>query len=140
MMTKATTYLGGCFCGKVRFAAEGQPNSVSTCHCYSCQRAAGADSVVWAGFNITAVTWTGSAPTKFESSPGVERTFCASCGSSLSYQSAAESIDLTLVCFDDPEALAPEKEIWLDHRRSWNPRDRSIPGYREFRSTGLLAD
>jgi len=139
MVTNPTTN-GGCFCGKVRFEAQGEPNSVSICHCNSCQRIAGADSVAWAGFPIDAVRWSGAKPTKFESSPGVERTFCAACGTSMSYQNKATSIDLALVCMDDPEVHKPQKEIWLDHRRSWNARDRSIPGYRKFRSTGLLAD
>lgn len=139
-MTSTPIYSGGCFCGQVRFTAKGQPSGVSTCHCHSCQRAAGADSVVWAGFPIDAVAWTGATPTKFESSSGVERSFCPRCGTSLTYQNEADSIDITLVCLDDPEVLTPAKEIWLDHRRSWNPRDKSIPGYREFRSAGLLAD
>lgn len=139
-MTTSLSYPGGCLCGAVRFEATGQPTSVSTCHCHTCQRAAGADSVAWAGFPIAAVSWSGSTPTQFESTPGVERTFCPSCGSSLTYQNKADSIDLALACLDDPEALSPAKEIWLDHRRSWNPRDPDIPGFREFRSTGLLAE
>lgn len=139
-MTLDAAYHGGCLCGSVRFVACGKPDSVSTCHCRSCQRAAGADSVAWAGFPIDEVTWSGEEAGVFESSTEVTRTFCRKCGSSLAYQIEAESIDLTLACFDEPESFEPEKEIWLDHRLSWNIRNRDIPGYREFRSTGLLAE
>lgn len=133
-MTAAITYQGGCLCGSIRFEAIGEPNSVSTCHCRSCQRAAGADSVAWAEYPVKQVAWSGTDALAFDSSPNVRRTFCKQCGSSLSYQIKEDSIDLTLVCFDDPECFAPEREIWLDHRRSWNPRNRELPGYEGFRS------
>ena len=139
-MNADTTCHGGCLCGAIRFEARGLPNGVSTCHCRTCQRAAGADSVAWVGFPLSAVTWSGGEPASYASSAGVRRTFCSICGSSLSYQIADDSIDLVLACLDDPESLSPEKEIWLDHRLTWNVRNTDIPGYHEFSSTGLLAD
>jgi hypothetical protein len=139
-MTLDTVYQGGCLCGDVRFEARGKPNSVSTCHCRSCQRAAGADSVAWAEFPNINVFWLGEKAGVFESSVKVTRTFCKRCGSSLAYQNALASIDLSLACFDNPEIFVPENEIWLDHRLPWNVRNTDIPGYREFRSSGSLVE
>jgi len=131
---------GGCLCGEVRFEAQGDPNSVSTCHCRTCQRASGADSVAWAGFPVHKITWMGQEAATYQSSTGVTRSYCPKCGSSLSYQNEVRSIDLVVACLDNPELLSPEKEIWLDHRLSWNPRSSNIPGYRQFRSDGLIAE
>jgi len=123
---------GGCLCGNVSFEAKGEPGSASICHCRTCQRAAGADSVAWAQFPIAEVTWSGGRKAVCISSPGVERTFCPECGSSLSYQNEATSVDLVLACFEDPESISPSKEIWLDHRRSWNALNTELPGYAQF--------
>lgn len=123
---------GGCLCGKVSFQAKGEPSSVAICHCRTCQRASGGDSVAWAQFPISAVSWSGGTKASYASSPGVERIFCAECGSSLAYQNEENSIDLVLVCFDKPESFTPGKEIWLDHRRSWNASNSELPGYGQF--------
>ena len=139
-MTEDGLHCGGCLCGKIRYQAKGKPSSVSICHCRSCQRAAGGDSVAWAEFPVGAVSWSGVAWSVYKSSPGVERTFCPECGSSLSYQIEAGYIDLVVACFDEPESFSPEKELWLDHRLSYNVRHPDIPGYRQFRSDGLIAE
>ena len=139
-MTTVKVRLGGCLCGEVRFEAQGDPNSVSTCQCRSCRRASGADSVAWVGYPIGAINWLGTQVTTYQSSAGVARTFCPKCGSSLSYQIEVDSVDMVLACLDDPESFSPEKEIWLDHRLSWNVRNPDIPGYRQFRSDGLIAE
>lgn len=132
-------YEGGCLCGAVRFRAHGTPIAVAICHCRTCQKAAGAESVAWAQFSCAAITWSGTERSEYASSPGVKRAFCQSCGSSLSYQVEVDSLDLALACLDDPEALTPAKEIWLDHRRSWNQRNRNLPGYARFQSDGVEA-
>lgn len=125
---------GGCLCGNITFEADGKPSSVSTCHCRTCQKAAGGDSVAWAEFPIDAVRWRGGTRAFYNSSAGVERTFCPECGTSLTYQKEEQSIDLTLACFEDPESFTPTHEIWLDHRLCWNVPNPDVSGYRQFRS------
>ena len=38
---------GGCLCGKVRYRVSERPRISAICHCVSCRRASGAQSVAW---------------------------------------------------------------------------------------------
>jgi hypothetical protein len=120
---------GGCLCGALRYRAVGPALDASICHCATCRRAAGAQSVAWATFAADDFVWTTGSPAVHASSPGVARTHCSACGTSLTFQSAPDSIDVTLASLDDPEALPPTKEIWLLHRLAWEPIDPRLAAY-----------
>jgi hypothetical protein len=122
---------GGCLCGALRYRIEGRPRSAGICHCATCRRAAGAQSVAWTTVPAGTFAWTAGTPAAFASSPGVERTHCPRCGTSLTYRAGAGSLDVTLASLDDPEALPPENEIWLSHRLSWEAVDPRRRGYPE---------
>src|SRR5205823_12518266 len=74
---------GNCLCGAVRFVATGQPESVAWCHCESCRKHSGAPVSVFVAFKRDAYVVTEGQITKFNSSPGRWRGFCARCGSTL---------------------------------------------------------
>jgi len=79
------TLHGRCFCGAVRFTAAPAPFQVSWCHCKDCRRQTGAPAVVWAGFNTGELTIEGT-PKRRQSSEHVVRSFCAECGTPLTYE------------------------------------------------------
>jgi len=118
---------GGCLCGDVRYKISETPLATGICHCISCRRGAGAESVAWAVCSIAAFKFTHSTPAIFESSKDVSRTFCRRCGTSLTYQNSPDSIDVTLATLDDPEKLSPAKEVWAESRISWNALHGDIP-------------
>jgi hypothetical protein len=122
---------GGCLCGAVRYRASGAPRALTLCHCRSCRRASGAPSVAWAVFNAGDFEFTTGEPARFQSSPSVERTFCAQCGTPLTYQqqTRADSIDVTTVSLDEPDRFAPEFEIWVEHKIAWETLDPKLPHY-----------
>ena len=122
---------GGCLCGAVRYQATGAALARTLCHCRSCRRAAGAPSLAWAVFPNDAFRFTAGTPTRFASSPGVTRGFCGVCGTSLTWQHAARcgSIDVTTASFDDPDAFAPTKEIWVEHKVRWEALNPSFAHY-----------
>jgi hypothetical protein len=74
---------GSCLCGAVRFVATGQPASVVWCHCESCHKHSGAPVSVFVAFQRNAYVVIEGQITKFNSSPGRWRGFCAKCGSTL---------------------------------------------------------
>jgi hypothetical protein len=111
----ADQFEGGCLCGAVRFVATGQPGSVSWCNCQSCRRHSGAPVSVFAAFKRTACVVTKGEITKFNSSPGMLRGFCARCGS-------------TLTCEGEPRR--PLKRISMS-APSIKPRDFSKVGWVE---------
>jgi hypothetical protein len=129
-MADALPLTGGCLCGAIRYRIEAPVLSCGICHCGSCRRAAGAESVAWLtvareGFRLVA-----GALATYASSPGVERGFCPRCGTSLTFRRRSdESIDITVASLDDPEAAPPRAEWWLEHRLSWNPANPDLAGF-----------
>ena len=118
---------GGCLCGDVRYRITKAPLAAGICHCVSCRKAAGAESVAWAVCSTSAFEFTLATPGAYNSSKDVTRTFCLRCGTSLTYQNNSESIDVALATLDDPEKLTPRKEVWAESRISWNALNGDIP-------------
>ncbi|MBA3898221.1 MAG: GFA family protein [Sphingomonadaceae bacterium] len=125
---------GGCFCGAVRYRVTGPPNALSLCHCRSCRSAAGAPSLAWAIFPESRFELVAGELATFEPSPGVERGFCARCGTSLSYTRANRPglFDVTTASLDDPEAFAPLEEIWTEERLTWVSPNPALPQFSQF--------
>jgi hypothetical protein len=115
------TLTGRCLCGGVRFEAIGEPVWVAWCHCGSCRRAAGTPVTAYAGYPAAMVRFTAGSPTLFASSPGVERGFCARCGSSISFvgERWPGEIHLHLGCFEDVADLVPTDEAYAEERLPW---------------------
>jgi len=128
MTTSAT---GGCLCGALRYEAQGAARAQTLCHCVSCRLAAGAPSVAWVVFGTDGFRFTSGTPTTFASSPGVTRSFCGVCGTSLTYQHTARpgAIDVTTATLDDANAFAPTKEIWVADKIAWATLDPPIDHY-----------
>src|ERR1051325_8973311 len=100
---------GRCLCGAIRFSVEGPPKWTAWCHCQSCRRHTGAPVSAFAGFEREKVSFTKGEPARFSSSPGVQRGFCAACGSTLTYEGERWPTELHLHvgAFDDPEPFKP---------------------------------
>jgi hypothetical protein len=122
---------GGCLCGAVRYRITGQPLVGTLCHCRSCRLASGAPSLAWTVVRTGDFRHEGAMPVEFESSPGIFRTFCGSCGTTLTWRSAArpDTIDVTTASLDRPDDIAPAKEIWLEHKLTWEAANPTLPHY-----------
>ena len=112
---------GGCLCGAVRFRAMGKPKWVLWCHCQSCRKHSGAPASVFVSFEHEAVTVTTGRITKFNSSPGTRRGFCAGCGSTLSCESERlpTEIHIPVGAFDRARELKPTGHIFPEERLPW---------------------
>ena len=117
----ATQVEGGCLCGQLRYRVVGLPKSSSVCHCTSCRRASGAQSVAWFVVDRIQFTLLTGELAKFQSSVPVTRGFCRDCGTSLTYEHTDDvnTIELTTATLDCPELFEPTKEIWLSEKVSW---------------------
>ncbi|RJF90349.1 GFA family protein [Sphingomonas cavernae] len=136
------TQSGGCLCGAVRYRVSGPPQATSLCHCASCRRATGGPSLAWVIFLEDKVEITQGELAIFESSPGVERGFCARCGTSLTYRRANRPglFDVTTGSLDDPEAFPPGKEIWIEERLSWIAPNPALPQHAQFSTPAASQD
>ena len=125
---------GGCLCGAVRYRVSGPPQATSLCHCNSCRRSTGGPSLAWAIFAEQDVEIIDGALAVHISSPGVERGFCARCGTSLTYRRASRPglFDVTTASLDDAEAFPPTKEIWTEERLSWVAANPDLPQFDRF--------
>jgi hypothetical protein len=128
---------GHCLCGGVSYELTGKLPEYdgaiqlpAYCHCKMCQRATG--SAFWvttmapiAQFNLK----TGrNLITRYESSPGVFRSFCKVCGSNLFFDAVAEPNQLyiglgTIDHFETP----PKMHIFTADKAPWHILNDDLP-------------
>jgi hypothetical protein len=122
---------GGCYCGAVRYELMSLPLASMVCHCQSCRRIAGAPVVAWLTVAKNDFRFTRGTPSDLESSIGVRRTFCSSCGTPLTYESVkyAEEVDVTTCTLDDPNAYPPSHHSWVSHDLQWTRLVDGLPRY-----------
>lgn len=129
---------GGCFCGAVRYQVDGDIAERTTCHCPTCRRVSGAPAVSWftvasAGFHLLS-----GAPAELRSSAHVTRTFCAACGTALTYRrdDLPQELDVTICSLDQPETVAPADHTQTRFRLPWDAIGDSLPQYPRSRTQG----
>ena len=142
-MAEASGFLtGGCLCGAVRFEATEEPYKVLHCHCRSCRKHNGAPVVTLAGFKADQVRFSGDARKFYESSPGVHRTFCGTCGTPLTWEGDGGErgpiIEFHISTFDDPDGLAPSVHSFYPERISWMEVADELPRYEGFSGRSQL--
>ena len=111
---------GRCFCGAVRWQSSPSILWAALCHCEDCRRAASSDYVSWFGVERHTVEWMGPRQV-YHSSPKVERSFCSTCGTPLSFETEVfpDETHLYAVTLDSPEAYTPTAHIFWSERLPW---------------------
>lgn len=115
-----------CSCGQIELRCEGEPVSVSLCHCLECQKRTGGPFGIAAFFPREAVVPSGRA-TSWErpSDSGFPVTFhfCPACGSTVWWEPARkpEVIAVAPGAFADPAFPPPAKSVYEHHRHHWLP-------------------
>jgi hypothetical protein len=129
---------GGCYCGAVRYVVEGETFHHTLCHCSDCRRIAGAPAVAWFSARMPELRFTRGNPATFRSSEHVLRGFCATCGTTLSFQDDRhpEEIDIATASLDDPNAAAPRDHTFVQDRLAWMPMSDDLPAYQRTRGEG----
>ncbi|MAU19609.1 MAG: aldehyde-activating protein [Martelella sp.] len=126
---------GGCYCGKVRFEAEIDPDAVVICHCTDCQRLSGspyrttvlvprADVEITSG--VTRSYWKMA-----ESGRKREQFFCENCGSPLFTGGEGgdeEDWGIRWGMIDQRDVLPPKRQIWCRSAVPWLDKVTALPG------------
>lgn len=126
---------GGCHCGAVRYAIEGEPMHHALCHCSDCRRHAGAPMVGWAMFRTEQVKVTTGAPAVYESSDHGRRYFCGRCGTGLLYTNAETLPGITDVqsgTLDEPGDLPAQVHVQIAERIGWMERTHELPMFDRY--------
>ena len=119
-MTRTAT----CSCGALRVVCEGEPQKVSLCHCFSCQKRTGSTYGIAAFFRDQYVIVHGRSSLytrQADSGFRVTFHFCPDCGSTVFWK-PERLPDLTAVAagaFADPAFPKPTNAVYLQMRHSW---------------------
>ena len=129
-MSTPETWTGHCLCGAVRYEATGKPLNTSLCHCEDCRRASGSPFQGWVFFrssNFRILT----GELRIHAYEGRERSFCAQCGSPLTFmeKSCPELTEVTLGTMDEPEKLPPDDYNWMEDHLPWVPLNPALPRF-----------
>ncbi len=102
---------GRCYCGAVRFEADGGPMMKGLCYCRECQYIAGGAPNNFLAMPAEGFRYTAGAPKQFTRSDlgnPVTREFCPECGTSLATRNKAWPFVVVKVgALDDPAAFKP---------------------------------
>ncbi|WP_322102805.1 GFA family protein [Paraburkholderia sp. J41] len=112
---------GGCLCGKIRYEISAEPIHHTICHCVDCRRASGAFFVAWITVREADFRFVAGATKSHRSSAGVERAFCAECGTPLTYRNAsfAGEVDVATGTLDRPGEVPPRDHTWVSQKPAW---------------------
>ena len=125
------TSRGHCFCGKTSWEFDGESSWACYCHCDDCRRNCSAPVVAWLGVPLDSFRWTGQAPETLESSKGVYRHFCRSCGAPMGFEADhyPGGMHLYAASLDDPESFKPEFHVNYESKLPWLQLNDDLPKY-----------
>jgi hypothetical protein len=127
---------GHCQCRAIEYEFEGKPKWVMHCHCESCRRAVSSAVATYVGVNIDQFHYLKGTPAIYESSPGVKRYFCPTCGSPLAYAGARwpKEVHLFIGTLDDPAKFAPTGHAHITEQVDWFDVHDELPRYETIAS------
>jgi hypothetical protein len=90
-------------------------------------------------FDPRNVKWLGEMPAIYDSSPGVERGFCPTCGSTLTFaRPDRDEMSVLAGSLDNPSVARPSEHIFVEQCCAWlqvadglPAHDRFPPGYED---------
>ncbi|WP_140629954.1 GFA family protein [Methylibium rhizosphaerae] len=134
-------YLGGCFCGAVRYKAR-QIFDAGYCHCSICRRISGAAAVCWFSVREEDFELTLGDPSALRSSEHFTRYFCRACGTHVHGMDdlpvppsvGSRLVSAMLGTLDDPSAVMPALHQWWSSRVPWYEEALALPRF----DTGLI--
>jgi hypothetical protein len=126
---------GGCYCGAVRYAAEGEPMFKAQCHCRECQYLTGGHPNVIMAMPEAGFRYTRGTPKAFKRKDlanAVTREFCAECGTQLvSRSNGVPGAALIKVgTFDDPALFdGPQMVIFTIDKQAFHHLPSGVPAF-----------
>jgi len=125
---------GGCYCGSVRYVAEGEPMMKAQCHCRECQYIAGGAPNMFMLMPIGGFSYTKAAPKQFTRSDlerAVTREFCPECGTHIvTRRPELPAVVLKVGTLDQPELFgAPQSAIYTIDKQPFHQIPEGIPTF-----------
>ena len=124
---------GGCYCGKVRYVAEGEPMRKGQCHCRECQFITGGAPNMFVVMPSAGFAYTKGAPKQFARSDlenPVTREFCPDCGTHLTTRPPNGPMLVVKVgTLDDPAPHGPQMAIYTIDKQPFHQVPNGLPTF-----------
>jgi hypothetical protein len=127
---------GSCLCEAVRYEVQAPFEEMHHCHCSRCRKAHGAAFSTFGRVPATALTVTRGADAirRYRSSAQVERAFCGTCGSNLTFRfdGLPDAVWIAIGTLDEDPGLRPEGHIFAASIAPWHAITDALPQYDEY--------
>jgi hypothetical protein len=125
---------GGCYCGKIRYEAEGKPMMKAQCHCRECQYISGGSTNLFLIMPIAGFKYTKGTPKQFmrtDLDRAVTREFCAECGTHLvTKPPGLPGVVVKVGTLDDPTLFgAPQMAIYTIDKQPYHVIPEGMPSF-----------
>jgi hypothetical protein len=125
---------GGCYCGAVRYRAEGEPILKGQCHCRECQYISGGHPNAFMAMPAATFAYTKNSPKLFRRSDlknPVTREFCRECGTHLlsRWEGLPGAVLLKVGTLDDPSVFGPQMVIFTIDKQSFHHVPVGVPAF-----------
>lgn len=129
---------GGCYCGAVRYEAEGEPLMKARCHCRECQYFTGGEGNDFMAMPVAGFHYTKGEPRTFKRSdiPNANtREFCGTCGTPLTTRAPALPIAVILKVgsLDSPSQFgSPQVIMQTADAHEFHLFPEGVPAFERF--------
>ena len=124
---------GGCYCGQVRYVAEGDPVLQAQCHCRECQYITGGSPNVFIAMPIPGFSYVKGEPRRFSRGDlehPVTREFCAECGTHLTTRPPRfPAVIVKVGSLDDPGVFEPAMAIFTRDTQPFHQIPEGLPTF-----------
>ena len=126
---------GGCYCGSLRYRADGEPMFKGQCHCRECQYISGGHPNLVMGMPEAGFAYTRGSPKAFRRSDladPVTREFCSECGTHILSRTSKMpgAVLLKPGTLDDPGAFGqPQMVIYTVDKQSFHHLPEGVPSF-----------
>ena len=116
---------GGCYCGSLRYEANGDVEASIQCHCRECQYITGGNPNVIMIMPLSGFEFVKGIPKTFKRKDiekAVTRLFCENCGTGIGTKNPnrPNSIILKVGTFDDPSIFKPNIAIFTTDKQKFH--------------------
>lgn len=132
------TLEGGCYCGALRYRAEGDPVFKGQCHCRECQYISGGHPNVITAMPEAGFQYVKGTPKQFRRTDlptPVTREFCGDCGTHILSKAPGlpGAVLIKVGTFDDPATFdRPDMVIFTIEKQSFHVIPEGIPAFERY--------
>ena len=129
---------GGCYCGALRYEAEGEPLMRGQCHCRECQYVTGGGPNYFLVMPEAGFTWQKGEPARFrrpDMDNPVTREFCPHCGTHIATRAPGlpGAIIIKVGSMDEPAQYGhPDLAIYLCDKQAFHQIPEGLPAYQRM--------